>query len=286
MDRSVGGNGTEVLTPLVWEKYFARFGNGGMETYENIMVLNPQSLCSDLEKVDPGRVHRVLKMREVNERIQSTFFLLDENNSQDASKYLHGIETYLAPLSLKCSVSGSQRVSIPTEFSLPASLSICSFGSVDGKATNIENAENDNSAERYSNTEQSRNAERYSDAEQSKDVKSYGDTMQSKNAERYHDAEQLRNAERYSSTGQSRNIERYSDAEQSRDAERLRDAERCSNTEQYRNAKIDNSAENLSYERKFHLRIHRTTCMLTLIEMDITEPIPAEVAKKNRPWEQ
>lgn len=53
---------------------------------------------------------------------------------------------------------------------------------------------------------------------------------------------------------------------------------RYGNAERYENAESNVNAESLSYERKFPLRTHRI--MLTLIEMDFTEPIPTELAKK------
>lgn len=188
----MSGNNTEILTELVWEKYLIRFGNGGMETYEKVIVLNPHSAYIDSEKIDPGRVHRVLKMREVNELIQSTFYLLDETNSQDAPQYLYGIETYLGSLSLKPPVNS------PT---------FTTF-----QPYNIQNAEN------------------------------------------------------------------HSFAERSRDAELEDNVERERNTAQYGNA------ENLSYERRFHLKTYRI--ILTLIDMDLIKPISAEIIKKNCPWEQ
>lgn len=91
MDRSYS-----VLTEEIWTQYIENFGNGGLEVYET-RKSRQQIACSVAQGqdcVDPGRIERVLKMREVNERIRAGFYNFEESPTHNASEFLEQIETH------------------------------------------------------------------------------------------------------------------------------------------------------------------------------------------------
>lgn len=68
---------------------FEQFGHGGMGVFEVLNTDEEQKLQVEVGKgVDAGRVRRVLKMREVNERIQSTFLILRNKTHSTLSTFL------------------------------------------------------------------------------------------------------------------------------------------------------------------------------------------------------
>jgi hypothetical protein len=94
----VAEDSEKVLTSSLWRRYLDRFGKGGMELYEKEL---PRVLhLLEAPGVDPLRGHRVLRMKEINECIQSTFYHLEEMNPDQAAQFIAGVEEHLTRLHL------------------------------------------------------------------------------------------------------------------------------------------------------------------------------------------
>lgn len=111
MDRSSScdlENPVQLLTSDVWNQYHMLV-SGGMESYE--AGLGGGSIAHTIARPDDNKTLRVLKLTEVNERIRSTFYSLDEKDPQRSTDFVEGIQNLISTI-----------LSLPEHRALPISV--------------------------------------------------------------------------------------------------------------------------------------------------------------------
>lgn len=96
MDRS-----DSVLSFAVWDWYIYNFGQGqGMEIFEATELKQHRRPVEPVAEspIPNGQGGRILKMREISERIRAEFHKLEEKNGQNVSQLLEEVEAWLSSL--------------------------------------------------------------------------------------------------------------------------------------------------------------------------------------------
>lgn len=93
---STGEVGEErILSPRAWQHYLNRFRTGGTENCEGLNSGDMDG-CALTKAPYPGTTARILKLGEVNERIRSTFYKLEEEDSKLSIQLLNDMERQLS----------------------------------------------------------------------------------------------------------------------------------------------------------------------------------------------
>ena len=119
------------LTSDIWTTYSIKFHEHGLEVFETPIPNSQNPRGTEVGESNEGRLARVLQVREVNERIRSTFYTLEEAEPAAALAFVNAllmeVNTLLNQHLSQLEISASVPPSLPdnqvtTPISLPVSI--------------------------------------------------------------------------------------------------------------------------------------------------------------------